>query len=168
MYKKIKGALLAGALVACALLTACGGGGGDESLAPSAAVIDKYLGEWSYPCETVSSVPGSERSTRRAMTVTKLSSISFDVALVELSFSSLDCSGGSMARVFGTARMSHTGTRVVGVEVVDTLVATGPSGSVKLLSLLKDGKLYGDDLSSPLDGDGYHTAIDFTDWATLN
>ncbi len=37
--------------------------------------------------------------------------------------------------------------------------------STRTISLLKDGKLFDDDLASPLESDGYHTAIDFTEWA---
>lgn len=129
-------------------------------------MVDQYLGTWSYLCELVSSVPGSEQSSRRVMTVTKVSSVSMNVAPIVLSFSSVNCSGPSTATVYSTALLTFTGTRVVGGEVVNTLTATGAGGSAKGLSLLKDGKLYGDDLASPLDSDGYHTAIDFTDWAT--
>jgi hypothetical protein len=153
------------AVLASICLAACGGGGSDETSAIPVTVVDQYLGTWSYPCEVVSAAPGSEQSIRRSMTVTKVSSVSINVAPAELTFSTVDCTGPSTATLYSTALLTHTGTKVVGGEVVQTFLATGAGGSVKLFSLLKDGKLYGEDLASPLDGDGYHTAIDFTEWA---
>ncbi len=104
------------AVVSCALLAACGGGGDDNSSASGPAMVDPYLGAWSYPCEVVSTVPGSEQSSRFRMTVTKASPVSMNMTPVELAFSSVDCSGGSTATLYGTALLTYTGIRMVGGE----------------------------------------------------
>jgi len=154
------------ATVAGALLAACGGGGGDEAVAaPASSVIDKYVGVWVYTCELESAVPGGERSNRGTITATKVSSNSMDLAPVEQVFQSVDCSGAFTTTVYTTVRLTDTGIRQVAGEAVDSFLATGVGGSGRTISLIKDGKLYGDDEASPQDADGYHTAIDFTSWA---
>lgn len=145
------------ALVSTAVLTGCGGGGGDAGDAPPAA-IDKYIGTWSNCFRDASS------SAKEIDTFVKASATTANYTVVTDNYNSPDCTG--VARTSETERgtMSLQGTKRIGTETVDQIIAADQtSGAVKQILVIRGNQLvFGEsvDNGGTLDSNGYPTALD--------
>ena len=157
---------------ALALLSACGGGGDNGPTAGAERAVDKYLGTWKSNCQLEFAVGSNPfypngLSETDEVTLVAVSANAFKVAAAtEKTYPSADCTGTPATNNNpGDSTFTVVGQATIGTEAADKIRTTSPTKAEDLgLILLKDGKLYFDDDTSPADDQGYPTAFDWTIW----
>jgi hypothetical protein len=146
------------------VLTACGGGG-DEGGNVNVGASDKYVGTWQEACFTFND-NGTTRSGNSTVVISKVDNNRLTFITTEREFANTTCSGTPTATGNINGTLVITGTKTVNGETVETaeVTLTG-SATTREIYKVTANQIQGG-LASPVDANGYPTALDPADILT--
>ncbi|MDQ7744519.1 hypothetical protein [Hydrogenophaga pseudoflava] len=146
--------LIGAALATAALLTACGGGDDDPSVAgdSSGDVVAKYIGTWESDCFEEGGASGRVRAD-----FTKTSATSFSGNVVLYGYIGSSCSGPSVKdeKVLTNLSMNHAGTKAIAGVTADKFNGASDQGNGKLVMYTDGTTLQLGDIDAGKDAEGY-------------
>lgn len=145
--------LIAAALAASLLATACGGG--DDPALPGDAsgdAVAKYIGSWESDCYSDSGASAKARAD-----FTKTSATSFTGSVVAYAYLGTSCSGPSVRddKVLTNMSMTFVGTKTVEGATVDKFSGASDQGNGKVVMYANGDVLRLGDVDGPEDAEGY-------------
>ena len=145
------------------LLVACGGGGSSTpAQTPVVAdVTDKYVGTWTV---CVPNAPAaSVGATKEVINWKKTSATVATYDFTQTSYANTTCAGTPTSTNTSTGTDTFVGTKLIGstsVDKISVIDSTAPTTTLKGISTVVGNLLKTGDGNSPLDAEGYPTALD--------
>lgn len=159
MTKTARFPLIATALFAAALISACGSGGDDDPALPgdnSGDVVAKYIGSWQSDCFKEGSASGRARAD-----FTKNSPTSVSGDIVVYAYLGGSCSGPAVKdeKVLSNFTLTHAGTKSVEGVTADKFTGTADQKNGKLVLYANGNTLRVGDVDGAQDAEGYANAF---------
>ena len=150
--------LIAASLAVASLLSACGGGDDDPSVAAdtSGDAVAKYIGTWESDCYADSGASAKVRAD-----FNKTSATSFTGNVIAYGYLGSSCSGPSVKdeKVLTNLSMNHAGTKDIAGVTADKFSGASDQANGKLVMYTDGSTLQLGDVDAAKDSEGYAEAF---------